>query len=31
MDGWVFVGYIDEHDEEREVSYCCRRCAEEAR
>ena len=28
MDGWVFVGYIDEHGEEREVSYPCRRCAE---
>jgi hypothetical protein len=29
--GWVFVGYIDEYGEEREVSYACRRCAEEAR
>jgi hypothetical protein len=27
-DGWVFVGYIDEYGEEREVSYACRRCAE---
>jgi hypothetical protein len=27
MDGWVFVGYIDEHGEEREASYACRRCA----
>jgi hypothetical protein len=25
--GWVFVGYIDEHGEEREASYRCRRCA----
>jgi len=25
--GWVFVGYIDEDGEEREVSYSCRRCA----
>ena len=31
LDGWVFVGYIDEHGEEREASYRCRRCAEEAR
>jgi hypothetical protein len=31
MGGWVFVGYIDEYGEEREVSYACRRCAEEAR
>ena len=28
--GWVFVGYIDEHGEEREASYRCRRCASEA-
>jgi len=28
MDGWVFVGYIDEDGEEREASYRCRRCAE---
>ena len=26
--GWVFVGYIDEYGEEREVSYACRRCAD---
>jgi hypothetical protein len=26
--GWVFVGYVDEHGEEREVSYRCRRCAD---
>jgi hypothetical protein len=28
MDGWVFVGYIDEYGEEREASYACRRCAD---
>ncbi len=28
MDGWVFVGYIDEHGEEREASYRCRRCSD---
>ena len=27
IDGWVFVGYIDEHGEEREASYACCRCA----
>jgi hypothetical protein len=27
IDGWVFVGYIDEHGEEREAAYVCRRCA----
>jgi hypothetical protein len=26
--GWVFIGYIDEHGEEREASYRCRRCAD---
>ena len=31
IDGWVFVGYIDEHGEEREASYRCRRCAASAR
>jgi hypothetical protein len=31
IDGWVFVGYIDEHGEEREASYACRRCAANAR
>ena len=25
--GWVFVGYMDEYDEEREASYRCRRCS----
>ena len=24
--GWVFVGYVDEHGEEREASYACHRC-----
>jgi hypothetical protein len=28
---WVFVGYIDEYGEEKEASYRCRRCSEEAR
>jgi hypothetical protein len=28
MDGWVFVGYIDEDGEEREGSFHCRRCAD---
>jgi hypothetical protein len=27
IDGWVFVGYADEHGEEREAAYRCRRCA----
>jgi hypothetical protein len=27
MGGWVFVGYVDEDDEEKEASYRCRRCA----
>src|SRR5215218_6884755 len=27
LEGWVFVGYIDEYGEEREASYACRRCA----
>ena len=26
--GWVFVGYMDENGEEREVSYQCLRCAD---
>ena len=30
LEGWVFVGYIDEDGEEREASYRCRRCASEA-
>jgi hypothetical protein len=28
LEGWVFVGYIDEHGEEREASYRCHRCAD---
>jgi hypothetical protein len=28
MEGWVFLGYVDEHGEEREASYRCRRCAD---
>ena len=28
IDGWVFVGYIDEDGEEREASYACRHCAD---
>jgi hypothetical protein len=28
IDGWVFVGYIDENGKEREASYPCRRCAD---
>ena len=31
IDGWVFVGYIDELGEEREASYACRRCAASSR
>ena len=31
MDGWVFVGYVDEDGEEREASYACRRCAGSSR
>jgi hypothetical protein len=28
LEGWAFVGDIDEHCEEREASYRCRRCAD---
>jgi hypothetical protein len=28
LEGWVFVGYIDEYGEEREASYRCRCCAD---
>src|SRR5215204_5168911 len=28
LEGWVFVGYIDEDGEVREASYRCRRCAD---
>ena len=27
MGGRVYVGHVDEHGEEREASYACRRCA----
>ena len=30
-DGWVFVGYIVEHGEERDASYRCGRCASSPR
>jgi hypothetical protein len=28
LEGWVFVGYMDEHGEEREAAYRCRRCVD---
>jgi hypothetical protein len=28
LEGWVFIGYVDEYGEEREASYRCRRCAD---
>jgi len=28
LEGWVFISYEDEHGEEREASYRCRRCAD---
>jgi hypothetical protein len=31
LEGWVFVGYIDEHGEEREAAYPCSRCADSLR
>ena len=31
IDGWVFVGYVDEYGEEREASYACHRCADSSR
>ena len=31
IDGWVFVGYVDEHGEESEASYRCRHCADGTR
>ena len=31
LEGWVFVGYIDEYGEEREACYACRRCAASTR
>jgi hypothetical protein len=30
LNGLVFVGYIDEYGEEREASYPCRRCNDDA-
>jgi hypothetical protein len=26
LEGWVFITFEDEHGEEREASYRCRRC-----
>ena len=31
LDGWVFVGYVDEYGEERKASYACHRCADGSR
>ena len=31
LEGWVFVGYIDEYGEERQVSYRCRHCGGKGR
>jgi hypothetical protein len=28
LEGWVFVGYIDEHGKEREASYAYRPCTD---
>ena len=28
INGWVFVGYVDEDGEEREASYRCRYCTD---
>ena len=28
IDGWVFVGYVDENGEEREAPYRCLRCTD---
>jgi hypothetical protein len=28
LGGWVFITFEDEHGEEREASYRCRRCAD---
>ena len=30
LEGWVFISYEDEYGEEREASYRCRRCADNA-
>jgi hypothetical protein len=29
INGWVFVGYIDEHGEEQQAVYVCRRCQQQ--
>jgi hypothetical protein len=29
INGWVFVGYIDEHCEEQQAVYVCRRCQQQ--
>jgi len=26
IDGWVYIGFEDEHGQERQASYRCRRC-----
>jgi hypothetical protein len=26
LEGWVFIGYIDDNGEEKEASYACCRC-----
>jgi hypothetical protein len=31
IDGWVFVSYVDEYDEEREAPYACHSCADSSR
>jgi len=31
LDARVFVGYVDEHGDEREAVYACRRCAGSSR
>jgi hypothetical protein len=31
LDGWVFIGHVDESGEERETAYPCRRCSEAGR
>jgi hypothetical protein len=30
LEGWVFIGHVDEDGEEKEASYRCRRCVSEA-
>ena len=31
LEGWGFVGYMDEYGEEREASYLYRRCSDSPR